>query len=110
MTTDPLAQWWNTPVIVERRTGTGSSGDVYSAATTEVGFVDDTTKLVRATDGQQVVSSSRVYLPATTPVIPIGSRVTLPANYGTAQRSTVLTSSVNQSGLPTPDHVELALQ
>lgn len=108
--TDPLEQWWNTPVTVERFTGRGPSGDIYSTPTTEVGFVDDTDKLVRGTDGQQVVSSSRVYLPPTTVVVPVGSRVTLAANFGTARRSTVLTSSLNESGLPTPDHVELALQ
>lgn len=110
MSVDPLAAWWNTAVTVERRTGSGASGDVYSTATTEVGFVDDTDKLIRSSDGQQVVSSSRVYLPASTPVIPVGSRVTLPANYGTPRRSVVLASSLNESGLPTPDHVELALQ
>lgn len=107
---DPLAQWWNTPVTVERRTGTGPAGDLYAAATTELAFLDDSNKLVRDSNGQQVISSSQVYLPASTLAIPVGSRVTLPATSGAARRSVVLTSSLNTSGLSTPDHVELALQ
>lgn len=107
---DPLAAWWAFPVTVERYTGTGSAGDIYATPVTIYGAVDDTDKLVRITDGQQVVSSTRVAFPAATAYIAVGSRITLPAQFGDNRRTIVLATSVGVTGLPTPDHVELALQ
>lgn len=110
MTADPLAAWWVWPILVERFTGTGARGDVYATGVTINGAVDDTTKLVRGSDGQRVLSSSRIAFPAGTAAIPAGSRVTLPATFGDNRRTIVLAASVGVTGLPTPDHVELALQ
>lgn len=107
-----LGDWYRHDVTVERFTGSGPSGDVYSTATDELGMVDDTRRLVRAADGGQVVSSTTVYLPSSTTPVPVGSRVTLPTAFGTPlRRSIVLAVSVhNGGGRPTPDHVQLALQ
>lgn len=112
MTADPLVDWWRYTVTVERFTGTSPSGDTYAAGTSEVAFIDDSRKLVRQADGGQVISSTQVFLPSTVAYVPAGSRVTLPATFGTPpRRSIVLASSVHAGGgQPTPDHVELALQ
>lgn len=110
MSVDPLADWYTWPVAVERYTGTGPSGDIYAAATTELVMVDDKRRLVRAPDGSQVVSETSVAHPLTVTAIPPGSRVTLPATFG-GRRTIVLATSVGDSGgRPTPNHVELALQ
>lgn len=110
MSVDPLAEWFTWPVLIERWTGRGPSGDVYAAGTTEMAMVDDERKLVRGTDGQMVVSETSIALAITTTAIPPGSRVTLPAAFG-GRRTVVIATSVGDSGgLPTPDHVELALQ
>lgn len=110
MTLDPLADWYRHQVQVERFTGTGPTGDVYAAATTELVMVDDTRRLVRAADGSQVISESSIAHPLTVAAIPPGSRVTLPAIFG-GRRTIVLATSVGYGGgQPTPDHVELALQ
>lgn len=110
MTADPLGAWFTHSMAVERFTGTGPYGDAYTAATTELAAVDDSTKLIRGADGSDVVSSTRIFLPSTTVYVPPGSRVTLPAIYG-SRRTIVLAVSVHDGGgQPTPDHVELALQ
>lgn len=107
---DPLANWYRHSVQVERFIGTGAFGDDYATATTELAMIDDTARLVRAADGSQVVSSTRLGLASTTTNIPPSSRVTLPAEFG-GRRTFVLAVSVGDGGgQPTPDHVELALQ
>lgn len=107
--TDVLADWWVHTVSVQRWTGTGPSGDVYAAATSVTGFLDDTTKLIRAADGSQVTSSATFFAPLGTAYVPTGSIVTLPAEFG-SRTAVVLAVSVHDAGgQPTPDHIELAL-
>lgn len=93
-------------VTIEPLTGEGPFGPVHGAATTVRAFVDQRRRLVRAATGSEVVSETTVYLPPGT-TCPAGSRVTLPSGH----TSTVITASVRDGGgLPTPDHLEVALQ
>lgn len=106
---DPLADWWVHQVHIEAYAGSGAYGDSYDTAVTVTGLVDDTNRLVVNADGQQVVSSARVFLPAGT-VVPLGSRVTLPAPF-LGRASQVIAVSVHDAGtVDVPSHVELALQ
>lgn len=107
--TDPLTDWWQHDVTVERLTGAGAFGKTYADAATLTGFVDDTRKLVRDTGGQEVISSARVFLPAAIGDVPPGSRVTLPALFG-GRTSLVITAARHDAGgQPTPNHLEVAL-
>ena len=111
MTADPLADFWQHDVSVERFTGTDAFGvDVYATAETVTGFVDDTRRLVRDLAGQEVVASTTVYLPAATADVPAGSKVTLPAVFGGRSSQVVGVSRHDAGSLPLPAHLELALR
>jgi hypothetical protein len=56
-----LTDFYVHQVTVETFEGTGASGPVYAAPATVQCYLDSSTKLIRAGDGEQVVSSSRVY-------------------------------------------------
>jgi hypothetical protein len=108
--TDPLAGWYTHQVTVERFIGTGAFGDSYAAQDVVLMAVDDKRRLVRAADGSQVVSETSVAHPLGITAIPPRSKVTLPATFG-GRRTIVIASSVGDGGgMPTPDHVELALE
>lgn len=94
-------------ITVEAYRGTGAFGDVYDQASTVTPcFVDDIRKLVRASDGSQVVSETTVYAPPST-TAPVGSRITLPSG----RTTTVITSKrLTAYGLAVPEHVELNCQ
>lgn len=107
--TDDLAEFYVHATTVERYEGTGAYGDVFADPATVLGFVDDSNKLIRDSTGQQVVSSARVFFPSATDLIPLKSRVTLPAPF-LGRQSTVIALSVhNSGGLELPDHLETAL-
>ncbi|GAA3441060.1 hypothetical protein [Planomonospora venezuelensis] len=92
-------------VTVEALTGEGPYGPEYDDATTVRCFVDDKRRLVRDATGGQVVSETTVYMPLST-TCPVGSRVTV-----NGRTTTVLVSARRDGGgLPTPDHLEVALQ
>jgi hypothetical protein len=104
-----LAAWFTGTVTVERFAGQTAHGPTYLAGTVEACFIDQGNTMVRAPNGDQVVSSARVFLPANTDTIPLGSKVTMPAAYGGA-RATVLTVQLRKApGLPVPEHLEVAL-
>lgn len=105
---DPLASWWRHEVSVARYTGVGAYGDQFATPVPYTGTVEDSRRLVRGPDGEQLTSSTTVRLPIDTPDIPLGSIVFLPAFGGRA--ATVLAVSRHHGGgQPTPDHLELAL-
>lgn len=93
-------------VLVEAYAGTTGNGvKQYAPGQTVRCFVDQKRRLVRDQRGEQVVSETTVYAPLAT-VAPPQSRVTLPGG----RQTTVITESRRDGGgLPTPDHVELAL-
>jgi hypothetical protein len=104
-----LAGWFTQTVTIERLVGRTGRGTSYAAPTTTAAFVDQGAKLVRNPQGDQVVSSARVFLPATTDAVPLGSRVTLPAAYGGVQASVLGVALHLAPGLPVPEHLEVQL-
>lgn len=92
-------------VAVEPFEGEGPFGKEYGPETLVRCFVDDKRRLVRSSTGEEVVSESTFYAPLDT-VCPEGSRVTV-----NGRETTVLAASRRDGGgLPTPDHLEVALQ
>ncbi|GGS88492.1 hypothetical protein ACFFV7_50960 [Nonomuraea spiralis] len=92
-------------VLVEPFEGEGPFGPEYGEQVTESAFVDDKRRLVRDAEGAEVVSETTVYmrLDATCPT---GSRVTVNGRVTYA----ITASRRDGGGLPTPDHLEVALQ
>ncbi|WP_282698226.1 hypothetical protein [Streptomyces sp. CC208A] len=93
-------------VLVEPYLGNTSTGPRYGPAATIRCFLDAQIRMVRSPAGEQVTSSSTVYADPGT-VAPPASRVTLPDG----QVTTVIWAKARDGGgLPTPDHVEIALE
>ncbi|GMA22283.1 hypothetical protein GCM10025864_44480 [Luteimicrobium album] len=89
-------------VTLTPKTGDSGYGPTFGTPTDVACFVDDTVQLVRAPDGEQVVSSSTVYAPPGAPDGPPGSTITFPDG----RVSTVITQARRTSGpLDLPDHV-----
>ena len=110
MAYDPLAQWWVHTTDVQRFTQTGAEGDEWDAVDEALPcFISDKRRLVRAANGEQVIAETTVLYPKSTPDIPVDSLITLPALFG-GRTSTVLSVSRHDGGgLPTPDHLEVAI-
>lgn len=110
MAYDPLAQWWVHTTDVQRFTGAGAEGDEWEPVHEGLScFISDKRRLVRAPTGEQVISETTVLYPKTTLDIPVDSLITLPALFG-GRTSTVLSVSRHDGGgLPTPDHLEVAI-
>lgn len=94
-------------IRVEAYRGAGSTGPVYvQPVTVTPCYCDDKRRLVRASDGDQVISEITVYAPPGT-VAPPGSRIMLPGGRVT----TVITIAARDAaGLPLPKHVEIVCQ
>lgn len=114
--TDLLSDFWVHDVSVERYTGSGASGDTYATAATVTGFIDSAAlrggagqRLIGG-DGQEVVASMVIYFPAGTASIPPGSRVTLPAMFGSHPRIVIASMRRDGGPLDVPEHLEVALQ
>lgn len=91
---------------VERFAGSGPDGDTFDAPVAIVGFVQQQNRLVRNSEGVEVVSSTTVYYPAGTAEIPPGSYVTEPL---TGRRAAVILCAVHDAGaLSLPEHIEVA--
>jgi hypothetical protein len=108
MAADPLAEFWQHTVTVERWTGEGAFGKTYDTAADVTGFVDDGQRLVAGPSGEQITSTARVFLPITTATVPVQSRVTLPAEFGGRPAEVVAVARHDGAGLPS--HWEVALQ
>lgn len=91
-------------IQIEPYTGQGGNGPTYGPPVQVKCFRDDARKLVRNAQGEQVISSSTCYCPPGTVAPPL-SRVTFDgrASY------VIVTNSRDSAGMPTPDHVEVAL-
>lgn len=104
---DPLALWWVHPVAVRRYRGMGQGGAVnLDAAVTVTGFYEDRDQLVTGPDGEQVTARGVFAAPPGTPLIPLGSELTLPAAFGGRVVRVVSTSVADSGGLPLPAHSE----
>ena len=108
--TDPLAAFWVHEVTVEHYAGPGPEGPTYAAAYNLPCFVDAKRRLVRSTTGEQVVSSVTVFAPPGAPLVPVGSRITLPGSHGGHQTRVITTSNADGGWLRTPDHGEISCE
>jgi hypothetical protein len=104
--TAPLTRFWVHDVVITRNPGVYGTGGI---SETVRGFVRDGSRLVLGPDGQNVVSTAQVAVPAGTAYVEPGAKVTLPAQFG-SRTCTVITTEVADGGtLPTPNHVLLML-
>lgn len=76
------AQWFVWPVSVQRHKGEGPFGPAYEPEVTVLAKVTTKRKLVRAADGAEVISEARVSMHVNTALIPVGSLVTFPPEFG----------------------------
>ncbi|GAB3224128.1 hypothetical protein GCM10027447_12430 [Glycomyces halotolerans] len=100
-------EWLQHTVTVEPREGAGANGPVYGAPQELVGFLEESRKLVRDTEGNQVVSESTFYTDPG-PTIPPRSRATLPSG-----DVTFVIKAANRDGGDLdelPEHIELVLE
>lgn len=97
-------------VTIEPYEGEGAYGPTFGTAVTNVpAFVEDRRRLVRDRNGDEVVSETTVIVKPTV-TCPAESRVTVWP--GTSRQRTarvVVASRHDGGGLPTPDHLEIAL-
>lgn len=107
--TDPLADWWVHEIVVERFLGRSAYGDEFAEPVVLPCFVADGIKVTGNAQGEQVISTARATLPASTAYIPVESRVTLPPDFGNRVVKVVTVAVGNGGGQPTPDHVEIGL-
>ncbi len=106
---DVLAKTWCIhPIVVERKTGDGPRGPLYAAPTTEHAKISSNNRLVLNDKGAQVVSANRCSMHVDTPQIPIGSKVTLPASFG-SKTAKVITDSRHDGGALTPNFYSVDL-
>lgn len=117
MSRDPLARHWRHPLIIRRLVGQGAKGKVYGQTVMIRGAIDGRSRMVRNSAGVEVVSSHTIGLPlhhedgTRVEYIPEGSEVTLPATHG-GRVTHVLEVATGDGGegLPTPNHIQLALE
>lgn len=76
------AAWFVWPITVQRHAGEGPYGPAYEPAVTVNAKVTTKRKLIRAADGSEVISEARVSMHVNTPLIPVGSLVTFPPEFG----------------------------
>lgn len=91
-------------VLVAPYEGQGAYGETYGPERTVRCFIDDTRRLVRNTNGDETVSETTV-LCRLGEDIPPESRVTVNGRVTTV----IAVSRMDGGGLPTPDHLALAL-
>jgi hypothetical protein len=74
--TDLLARWWSEPFWVRRLTGNSpNTGESYGPRTQMLGRVRNQTKVIRDTEGNEVVSASSISMSVDTAAIPVDSLV-----------------------------------
>ncbi len=95
--TDPLAFWWRWPVTVKRKLGDGAYGPVFAAPVTVMVKLSAKRRKVLAADGTEIVSEARASSAASTPIIPVGSLVTLPPEWG-SREAEVLAEALHHDG------------
>jgi hypothetical protein len=100
---------------VEKWLGTRSNGDIFAAPVTIACFADDSRKLVRDKDKQQVISETTLYTSITNAALFVAkSRVTVLGDSDSddpaGRAAFVIKVNVNDSGaLDLPDHVAVSL-
>ncbi|AZG43447.1 hypothetical protein [Gordonia insulae] len=93
---------------VQRKTGQGSFGATYATPTTEHGRVRYGAKLIRNSDGEQIVSQAHITYPLNTPTIPVDSIVTVPSHSALERR--VIAEERHDTGMADmPNHYTIDL-
>jgi hypothetical protein len=96
-----LAAFWVHQVTVEPFDYTDSSSvDQFGTAYQQSGYYSDQTVY----EAGEVVASGRFAYPASAPNIPVRSRVTLPARFGSRVVLVKKSAVGDGGGQPTPDH------
>ncbi|SNS43657.1 hypothetical protein SAMN06309944_0250 [Micrococcales bacterium KH10] len=100
-------EFWVHTVTVRTLIGTGAYGDVHAEPVEVTCFAEDKRRLVRNSDGKEVISETTLSGPVERSLIwTPGSLVTLPSG----REATVITTSTFTSGdLDLPDHSEAVL-
>ena len=75
MATDPLNRWWTEPFWVRRLAGNGPEGEVHDTRTEMRGRVRNQTKVIRDSEGNEVVSAASVSMAIDTQQIPVDSLI-----------------------------------
>jgi hypothetical protein len=103
-----LSDFWVHVATVETYQGvTGSGVAVYAAANDVPCYIERQASLVRGSDGEQVVSSTQVYVdPSLTGLFTDKTRVTIDGVTSTV----IAVSAFTSSGLDLPDHTMAALR
>lgn len=93
-------------ITIEPYTGDGARGPLYGAPVTVRCYLEQKTRVVRAPDGRQVTSTSRLFCDRG-PVVTTESRVTLP---GGRQPRVLQVADLDTQGLVQIDHLEISLE
>jgi len=103
-----VTRFWVHTVAVETFEGTNGYGqDTFSPPVTVNGWLQGSTKLVRATEGDETVSQAQFFAPIdSAPLFAPKSRVTLPDSRIT---TVIVTNTNDAGGLRLPEHVEVNL-
>lgn len=95
-------------VSVETFEGTGAYGDQYATAADVACFVEDSRRMVRNLDGDEVISESTLYAKLDqAPNLVAKSRVTLPDG---RKSIVILKKDRDDGGMGAPQHVEVFCQ
>lgn len=93
---------------VERFAAPGAGyGDTYADPETVEGFYKDGIHLVADQTGKQIASSGVFGFPLSYAYVPLQSRVTLPAKFGSRVTEVVAVEVGDGGGLPTPDYQQI---
>jgi hypothetical protein len=102
-----IADFYVHTVQVATYQGAGANGSIYAAPVSVSGYLDGSTRLIRTTDGEQVVAQSQFYCAvADAPKFTPDSTVTLPGGR-TGQVITV--NQLDAPGLGLPEHTVVYL-
>lgn len=99
-----LEQWFGMSGSLETYQGTGANGDVYAAAVSVSGFLDDAQVRQQTANGIEFVDQTKWYGPLSdASLFTVGSRITV-----NGRRCVVQTLHRRQDpGLGLPEHIEV---
>lgn len=109
------AAWFVWPITVQRHAGEGPYGPAYDppdSGTAEhplLGKITTKRKLVRAADGSEVISEARVSMHVNTALIPVGSLVTFPPEFGGRTAVVLAEQRHNDGNGLTPNYYSIDL-
>jgi hypothetical protein len=111
-----IGLFFNQSIVLETFQGVNSYGDIFAAPVTVTGcYVDDSRKLVRNKDGEQVISETTLYTStANAALFTPDSRVTVPGasddNLNPQRAARVIKVNTNDAGIPVmPNHTSVML-